>query len=216
MYCLFIDSGVEPGLVALIKDDVVVGTVSMASKEPMFPFSCFDELLQDKVLGLSDIRFLAVGVGPGSFTGVRTSVTVAQTISYALQKPLISIPTPLRYLPEQDGRYVVALDARQGGAFCLFAEVRHGNVTSDFRLEKHSLESLVHISKEQSVQIIADVRLYERLPGTCTLAAECFKHIAFWCHRAWQKKEYILGETPSLLYLGKTQAECSLVSEKCL
>ncbi len=42
-----------------------------------------DELLDEASLNLSDIDFLAVGIGPGSFTGLRIGIGVAQGLAYS-------------------------------------------------------------------------------------------------------------------------------------
>lgn len=40
----------------------------------------------------NQLRFIAVGEGPGSFVGLRLSISVAQGLSQALQVPLIPVP----------------------------------------------------------------------------------------------------------------------------
>lgn len=41
------------------------------------------------------LEYIAVGTGPGSFTGTRVGVTVAQTLSFALKIPLVGFPSRL-------------------------------------------------------------------------------------------------------------------------
>jgi tRNA threonylcarbamoyladenosine biosynthesis protein TsaB len=48
-------------------------------------------LLKDRGITLPDIEAIAVGVGPGSFTGVRVGVTMAKTFALALEKPVVGI-----------------------------------------------------------------------------------------------------------------------------
>lgn len=51
------------------------------------------EVLAESNKKLSDIDAVAVSSGPGSYTGLRIGVSVAKGLCYALDKPLISIPT---------------------------------------------------------------------------------------------------------------------------
>lgn len=62
---------------------------------------------------------VAIAVGPGGFTGVRTSLSAAKTISQALDKPLVGITT-LEALAVQapiQGLVAPMVDARRGDVF---------------------------------------------------------------------------------------------------
>jgi tRNA threonylcarbamoyladenosine biosynthesis protein TsaB len=49
------------------------------------------ELIQAVGMKLSDLSAIAVGVGPGSYTGVRIGVTAAKTLAWTLKLPIIGI-----------------------------------------------------------------------------------------------------------------------------
>ena len=52
-----------------------------------------DEVIQSAGLDWSDLSALAVGVGPGNFTGIRISVSTARGLALALEIPAIGIST---------------------------------------------------------------------------------------------------------------------------
>lgn len=52
-----------------------------------------DGLLSDAGVGRRDIGGVAVGTGPGSFTGLRIGLATAKTIAYSLDVPLVGLST---------------------------------------------------------------------------------------------------------------------------
>lgn len=51
------------------------------------------ELLDSLELKPGDIDLFAVSSGPGSFTGLRIGITTVKAIAYAVQKPVVGVPT---------------------------------------------------------------------------------------------------------------------------
>jgi tRNA threonylcarbamoyladenosine biosynthesis protein TsaB len=74
------------------------------------------DVLKHAKVSINDIDAIAISKGPGSYTGLRIGVSAAKGLCYALNKPLISIPT-LESLAHQviknDGMIVSMLDARR-------------------------------------------------------------------------------------------------------
>lgn len=75
-----------------------------------------DDVLKEANIKSKDLNGIAVSKGPGSYTGLRIGVSAAKGLCFALDKPLISIPT-LDALAHQveidDGVIVSMLDARR-------------------------------------------------------------------------------------------------------
>ena len=55
-------------------------------------------LLERSGRGLSEATALAVGIGPGSFTGLRVSMSLAKGIAYALGVPICGVPSLTAWL----------------------------------------------------------------------------------------------------------------------
>ena len=81
--------------------------------------------LEHAGLALSDIDLFAVGIGPGSFTGVRIGVATAKGLALAEQKPLVGV-TSLRVIARgmvADRLRAVAVDAHKGEVYCALYEL---------------------------------------------------------------------------------------------
>ncbi len=81
-------------------------------------YGSLDSVLSKAGVAFSDIDVLAVGVGPGSFTGVRVAVTSLKTLAQASSKHLIAIGTLDIYAkdadPQEEKLLAVVLPSRKG------------------------------------------------------------------------------------------------------
>jgi tRNA threonylcarbamoyladenosine biosynthesis protein TsaB len=78
------------------------------------------QAIGDSGLAKTDIDAIAVGVGPGSFTGLRIGLATAKGLAFALDRPCVGVPT-LRAMAygtsAQIGLVVPMLDAKRGEVF---------------------------------------------------------------------------------------------------
>jgi tRNA threonylcarbamoyladenosine biosynthesis protein TsaB len=89
-----------------------------------------NELLHSVSAQYQDLDAIAVGIGPGAFTGVRLSVAIAQGLAVGAKRPVIPVAsldamamqlvqsnTFQRSSPAADTQFLIALDARMGEVY---------------------------------------------------------------------------------------------------
>lgn len=81
--------------VCLAKDDLVIDyREDKSGNSHAKVLTVFiDDLFKSNNLSLAALDAIAVSAGPGSYTGLRIGISVAKGLCYALNKPLISVPT---------------------------------------------------------------------------------------------------------------------------
>jgi len=99
-----------------------------------------DEILKKENMSLRELDEVIVGVGPGSYTGVRIGVTVAKMIGY-LNKIKVSTVSSLALIASSSSKeYIVPyVDARRGNAFLAYFKQTNGQIE---RIEEDCLENI--------------------------------------------------------------------------
>jgi len=119
MKILAFETATEACSVAVYVDGVVRERHAIAPRQhATLALPWADALLDEAGVARAQLDAIAVGIGPGAFTGVRLAVALAQGIALALDKPVIAIST-LAILAMQAGakpgeRILAAIDARMG------------------------------------------------------------------------------------------------------
>jgi tRNA threonylcarbamoyl adenosine modification protein YeaZ len=119
MLTLAFDTSAAHCAAALLQGDRVLAerleAMDKGQAERLIPM--LGEMLTEVSLGWGDLDLLAVGTGPGNFTGVRISVAAARGLALGLGIPAIGV-TRLQALAHGLPKpLVVAEDARRGQVF---------------------------------------------------------------------------------------------------
>ena len=95
MKILALDSSGLVASVAVVEDDNLLAefTVNYKKTHSQTLLPMLDEIAKMIDLDLQGIDAIAVAGGPGSFTGLRIGSATAKGLGFALEKPLIQIPT---------------------------------------------------------------------------------------------------------------------------
>ena len=128
MRLLAIETATEACSVAILVDGDVRERFEIAPRrhaELALPWA--EQLLADAGVAKPQLDAIAVGRGPGAFTGVRLAIALAQGIALALDRPLLPVSTLAALaMRAEGGRIVAAIDARMGEVY-LAAFARAGD-----------------------------------------------------------------------------------------
>jgi tRNA threonylcarbamoyladenosine biosynthesis protein TsaB len=134
MNILALDTSSSACSVALLANEQVVTRHEVAPmQQAKLILSFIDDILTSQNMALKQLDAIAFGCGPGSFTGVRIGVSVAQGLAYAVNLPLISVSSlaaTAQAAYEDLGweKLIVAVDARIQEVYWGAYEVRNGLV----------------------------------------------------------------------------------------
>ncbi len=120
------------GYILCIETSTTNCSVSLAKEEKLIAFKedydtkyshaerlhkYIDTVIKEAALSYKDLSAIAVSKGPGSYTGLRIGVSTAKGLCYALDIPLISVPTlhslSMQVAPAGDHIIVPMIDARR-------------------------------------------------------------------------------------------------------
>lgn len=121
MKILILETSTEKGCLILAEDENIIEAL---------PLSGGPEL--SKRLGIEtqsllkrrrfSPEWIAVGTGPGSYTGIRVGAALAKSLSYGWQIPLLGFCSLKAFTSPVEGAFAILVDARSAGFYALFGE----------------------------------------------------------------------------------------------
>ena len=112
---LAFDTATDVATTALVRDGEVLG--ERASRAVRI-LDDIDALVAEAGLAQEDVERIAVGTGPGSYTGLRMGLITARTLSFALGVPVAGVSTLAALAKGMPGA-VPVIDGRRGEIFTL-------------------------------------------------------------------------------------------------
>jgi tRNA threonylcarbamoyladenosine biosynthesis protein TsaB len=120
MLILAFDTATDVATSALVSDGEVVGE---RTSRAVTVLEDIDALLRQAGAHTRELDGIAVGIGPGSFTGIRIGLATARGLALALGVPVAGVST-LDALAAGAPEAVPVIDARRGEVFVLQGEPR--------------------------------------------------------------------------------------------
>ena len=95
MKLIALDSSGLVASVAVVEDDILIAEYTIQYKkthsQTLLPM--LEEVRNMIELDLQEVDAVAVAAGPGSFTGLRIGSATAKGLSFAMEKPVVAVPT---------------------------------------------------------------------------------------------------------------------------
>jgi tRNA threonylcarbamoyladenosine biosynthesis protein TsaB len=141
---LAVEMSSDRGSVAMMSGSEIDETIIEDPREQTRTvLAIIDRLLARAAVGLRDLDAIAFGRGPGSFTGIRIAVTVAQGLALASGRSLVTVSSlaalaQRAYRVERATRSLVCIDARMGEVYWGVFAIESGLATplGDERIDR--------------------------------------------------------------------------------
>ncbi|MEI8059339.1 MAG: tRNA (adenosine(37)-N6)-threonylcarbamoyltransferase complex dimerization subunit type 1 TsaB [Ferruginibacter sp.] len=162
-YIINIDTATENAFVNIAKDGQLIQVFQNDDQKDHGAFlqPVITKLLQSAGIDFSNIAAIAVTAGPGSYTGLRVGMASAKGLSYALNKPLITISTLALWASsairqtEQPDKFVFCpmIDARRMEVFTAVYDHNLNNIIQPAALILNELSFAELLNKQPVIFI---------------------------------------------------------------
>lgn len=173
MKILAIEFASERRSVALVENGRVLGRAEETGGRNARAFALIDRALAEAGWQREDIERIAIGLGPGSYAGIRGAIALAQGWEVARGISLVGINT-VECLAAQavaegvNGRVTIAIDAQRNEFYCANYEIADGTARCVEPLRIVGLEALKALSLPEA-QLLVWPELQTRLPQSRVL-----------------------------------------------
>jgi tRNA threonylcarbamoyladenosine biosynthesis protein TsaB len=189
--------------VAIARGGNVLAEASETGGRNTAAFGMIEKVLAEAKVGREQIEVIAVGLGPGSYTGIRSAIAIAQGWQLGREIKLLGISSVEAIAAQAQaekifGRVNVVVDAQRGEFYLAAFEV-----SADGRreIEMLKISSLAEIqSRADAGEILAGPEVAKWFPNGRTI----FPRAAALAKLAASRNDFVAGEKLEPVYLRET------------
>lgn len=180
MVGLILDTSTDSSLIALSKNHQLIDFRSIPHEQNLSRtlLPAIQQLLVENKISLKDLFKLSVGIGPGSYTGTRIAVSIAESLALALSIPLYSFCSLLAFLPQSlpQGAFAFLMGSNHANWFLLKGYLQEGLIQSP--CSHHILpkeEILPFLEDVPSLLSFPHLNLERHIPSNALKTAQIFQ-----------------------------------------
>jgi len=160
MKTILFDASTQVMYVGYAKDDQLVDfSIRIAMRDhAKYLVDRIDQVIKRNNLTIDDIDQMVVGIGPGSYTGLRVAVMVAKMIGFAKGITIKTVSSLFFMTSGYEGRIAALIDARRGYVFSAVYEEGKTILEEDYRLLTDLQENELY---RKARTVFIDDRTYE-------------------------------------------------------
>ncbi len=209
MPILLIETSTERAMVALAKEDRLLfhADIPFGLQNSRHLIPQIDAGLRQLHLTMRQIRAIAVGMGPGSYTGMRVGAMTAKMLAFASSLPLIGICTLHTFISAKEAPFASLIDAKMGGAYVATGREGPPEVVPLEQLGSRLQEGCTLVTPNATKLKPQLTQLYPDKEWQWEEAAPNPLYMALLAQRKLAAGAYTVDGHLELLYLRKTQAE---------
>lgn len=150
-----------------------------------------ERLLSKNSYLLEDVQAFCVGLGPGSFTGLRVGITTIRGIALALKRPIVGMPSidgMAHSLFAQKGRICAIIDAKQKRVYARIYSCSDKGIKPKSGFLLLGIKELLSKIKEPTTFLGDGIRLYRN-----DISQKLGKEAKFAPESFWYPKAAIMG-----------------------
>lgn len=147
MISLFIDTSLSDIYVAVVRDDMVLASISRSvpNKHSVYATSFLDQVIKEASIDVKEIDKIMVVNGPGSFTGLRIGVTIAKSLAYLLEKDVICLSSlKIRAISVSHDYCMSLIDARHDNYYMGLYDKNNNCVIQEEFVHKDRVLEKIH------------------------------------------------------------------------
>jgi len=183
------------------------------------------ELCDEQKMKLSQLDGVAISIGPGSFTGLRIGLSTAKGLCFALEKPLIAVPTfaslakSVTMSHPECARIVVCIDAKQREYYIGAYEQNNGTVREVLAVQIGNLSGVFDAVSLKTVIVTDHIDEIKMESGDSIIVEDVFSYcrgdiIARMAIESWNMKEGNVWGQLEPMYLKDFVVQAQMKLEK--